>query len=1122
MTHQPPEPGPSPEHLLPETKLTSPPPAPPADTSFGDGAASSLATPPEPPAADELPGERTTPHVQAAGYLPAQAGRYRIEGEIARGGMGAVLRAFDPDCNRTLAVKVLLDRHGNHPDLERRFLAEAQLTAQLQHPGIPPVHDIGRFDGRPFFCMKLIEGRTLAELLNERRSPAADLPRFLNVFGQVCETVAYAHSRGVLHRDLKPSNVMVGAFGEVQVMDWGLAKCLGGEPDGRPAEGAIRTARTETTGASSAAGSVLGTPAFMAPEQARGEMDRIDRRSDVFGLGAILCVVLTGRPPYTGPSGETLLAQAARAESGEAMAELDRCGAEEELVRLAKACLAAEPERRPADAGAVAAAVGAYQAGVQERLRRAELARTAAEVRAAEERKRRRLGVGLTAAAAALLLLLGGGAVGLFLERDRQRGAAEAALEKAQVFQRLSRWEEAAALLEQAEGRLGVTGPAPLRGRVARALTEVKLAARLDGIRLERIRLIDGKYLPGAYGPRYAEALSDAGLSVEEGDVSATAARVRDSGVRDVLVAALDDWALVTDDEALRARLLRAAREADPDPWRDRARDPDVWRDRKALEQLASEADAAGQPAALLAVLARRLYAQDGDPVPLLRAAQRRHPTDFWINYHLGTELAARRDPAALDEAAGFLRAALVARPDSAGVLNNLGGALAYKGDLDGALAAFRRAAELEPKNAHARTNQGYVLRLKGDPDGALAALRESVALDPNMALTHFQLGRTLHDKGDPAGAVAAFRRSAELDPKDHATFHNLGAVLHGQKDLDAALAAYRKAVELNPKYALAHYGVGAVLHDRGELDGAAAAYREARTINPRFVQAHYSLGVALADKGDADGAAAAYRAAVEVDPRHARAHGNLGSVLVSKGDLDGAVASYRRALAVDPKLASAHGGLGQALLRQGHFADALAATRRYLELAPAGHPARAAAERQLARCERLLAAEPKLADVLRGTARPADADEQAALAEVCRARKRYAAAARFYADAFAARPSLAADPSRSHRYDAACAAARAAAGEGEDADTLSGEERARWRRHALDWLRAELTTWPRSAEADRAAAQRTLRRWQYDPDLAGVRDPAALGKLPDAERDAWRQLWADVDALLQRVQPKE
>jgi tetratricopeptide (TPR) repeat protein len=400
-------------------------------------------TPSAPPLETTAPGP--DPDVRPDGPPsgePAHAGRYELRGEIGRGGMGAVLAGRDPELDRPLAVKVLLPECAGDAGLERRFLAEAQICGRLQHPGVVPVYDVGRLaDGRPFFTMKLVKGRTLAELLAARPTPSDDLARFVGVFEQVCQAVAYAHSRGVLHRDLKPSNVMVGEFGEVQVMDWGLAKVLMGGPPpesgpASPPRSTIYTVRTSGDDLSRD-GTVLGTPAYMAPEQARGDVDMLDARADVFGLGAVLCEILTGRPPFAGPTPEETRRRSARCDVAEAFARLAACGADAELVRLAKACLDPKPERRPADAAAVASvfarrhedrmfwlerrpaaaaaeavaeAEAAHRRSVEERLR-AEVARVEERERANDlrERQRRRRERALAAAGLALAALLAAG-----------------------------------------------------------------------------------------------------------------------------------------------------------------------------------------------------------------------------------------------------------------------------------------------------------------------------------------------------------------------------------------------------------------------------------------------------------------------------------------------------------------------------------------------------------------------------------------------------------------------------------------------------------------------------------------------------------------------------------------
>ncbi len=230
---------------------------------------------------------------------PASPPGYALGVEIGRGGMGAVYRATDLALDREVAVKLLQDRYAPGSRAAVRFLEEARITGQLQHPGIPAVYQVGTTpSGRPFLAMKLIKGDTLEALL-QRGAPIDALA----VTEAVGKALGYAHSRRVIHRDLKPANIMVGAFGEVQVMDWGLAKVLG--TPARPESAAvadsgatateIRTPR-DSDRDDTQAGSVLGTPAYMPPEQAAGDLESVDTRSDVFGLGAILCVLLTGHP----------------------------------------------------------------------------------------------------------------------------------------------------------------------------------------------------------------------------------------------------------------------------------------------------------------------------------------------------------------------------------------------------------------------------------------------------------------------------------------------------------------------------------------------------------------------------------------------------------------------------------------------------------------------------------------------------------------------------------------------------------------------------------------------------------------------------------------------------------
>ncbi|WP_437958918.1 bifunctional serine/threonine-protein kinase/formylglycine-generating enzyme family protein [Sorangium sp. So ce119] len=297
--------------------------------------------------------------------------RYEDLGCIGRGGMGEVRRVRDRIMGRVLAMKVQSTEACDATPDRARFLAEARLTAALQHPGIVPVHDCGALaDGRLWFTMKEVRGRTLGDVIAEMYaagggslSPVA-LRRAIDTFLRVCEAVAYAHSRGVIHRDLKPANVMIGEFGEVLVMDWGLGRPAA-PPLGSPAEagGADVIEAAPLT----QPGEVLGTLLYMAPEQARGEGDRLGAATDVYALGVVLYEILAGRHPYDGHLAavwSALLSGGLRPVEALAPHEVPA-----ELAALCARAMALAPEARYPDAGALAADVRSWLDGARRRER---------------------------------------------------------------------------------------------------------------------------------------------------------------------------------------------------------------------------------------------------------------------------------------------------------------------------------------------------------------------------------------------------------------------------------------------------------------------------------------------------------------------------------------------------------------------------------------------------------------------------------------------------------------------------------------------------------------------------------------------------------------------------------
>jgi serine/threonine protein kinase len=390
----------------------------------------------------------------SAGTPTSSGLRFRVLRPHARGGLGEVFVARDEELHREVALKEMQAPHAADPNSRSRFVLEAEITGGLEHPGIVPVYGLGTYaDGRPFYAMRFIKGDTFQDAIE--RFHEADGPRrdpgerglalrgLLRRFVDVCNAVTYAHARGVLHRDLKPSNAILGSYGETLVVDWGLAKPTGRgvKEGGGGAEETLRPASASGP-AQTQMGSVLGTPAYMSPEQAAGRLEELGPASDVYSLGAMLYCLLTGNAPFDG-----------RRDVGEVLGKVKkgqfappRRVKREVPAALEAVCLQAmalRPEGRYPSARALAADVERWLADEA-----VSAWREPWRMRAGRWARRHQTGVA-ACAAGLLVTVLAGGAGAWWLDRQRseQRQAVESTLEKAGELQREARWQEAAALL---------------------------------------------------------------------------------------------------------------------------------------------------------------------------------------------------------------------------------------------------------------------------------------------------------------------------------------------------------------------------------------------------------------------------------------------------------------------------------------------------------------------------------------------------------------------------------------------------------------------------------------------------------------------------------------------------
>ncbi len=1097
---------------------------------------------PEPGAAPEAAGAETPDGGPQQGHEPPGSAReatglteipgHEIQAVLGRGGMGVVYKAWHVRLQRPVALKMLLAGVHAQPEELERFRREAQAVAGLCHANVVQIHEVGDVGGRPYFTMEFVEGGSLAQKIQGVPQPAHQAAALVATLAGAIEA---AHQSGVVHRDLKPANILLTADGTPKVTDFGLARRLQDAPG------------------LTLSGAPVGTPSYMAPEQARGDKSAIGPATDVYALGAILYELFTGRPPFRAESATATLQQVMADEPVPPARLNPRVPRDLETICLK--CLHKDPRRRYASAAALADDLRRFGRGEPIKARP-----VGAAERAVRWVRRRPALAGALASGVLLSSALVVTVLWWYGQRTALEAAAvayaEADLSESERLRDRGEFQASAAVLRRAKDRLGDFVPPGLRDRLATAFDNLELVTRLDAIRMERALIqpqgprgaeqilsvtpapendpaLQGGSAPGR---RYEEAFRDAGVGAPGDEPAEVAARVRASPVSGALVAALDDWAVCAADRDQQAWALAVVRQADPDPWRDRVRDPATWDNPAALRDLAERANVAEQPPQLLAVLGAHLRARKLDAVAFLARVVSAYPADFWVNIEMGNALSQRSKSV---EAIGYYRTALALRPQTVTLHYALGGLYLGLHRWDECITEFEQAVRLAPENAWCHNRLGFALAWRGGrEDEAIAQFREAIRLDPNIGWSHYFLAVGLERKGRLDEAVDEFREAARLLPEKRAEWN---------RDLRKALLKLGRGSEV------------------------CAAWKEELAAQPPAHGDWFGYAELCLFLGDE----AEYRRArrdllmqfgTVTDPAVAERVGRACLLLpASEDELRQAVALAERAAAAVGRPGHQFGypyfrfAEGLARYRQGRFDDAIklmngeAASvlgpgpRLVLAMAQHQKGQKDQARKILAgavlsydwRASRAGSHDPWIIHILRreaealilpdlpafleGNYQPRDNDERLALLGVCQFQDRRAARAGVYAAAFAADPSLAEDLGAGHRFNAARAAAVAGTGGGADGAGLGEPERARWRQQARAWLGQDLAAWTKrlhsAKPADRGEVQKALARWREDPDLAGLRDAGALERLPPAERQECQALWQEVAAVLHRAQ---
>jgi serine/threonine-protein kinase len=1036
---------------------------------------------------------------------------YQVLEVLGRGGIGVIYRVRHLKLQRDSALKMLLSGEFASQTELARFMREAQAVAALKHPNIVQVYYAGELDGRPFFTMELVEGGSLARKTNGKPQ---DVHQSAILVATLARAIQFAHDAGIIHRDLKPGNILLTTDGVPKISDFGLAS--------RSAQESSLTVN----------GARLGTPSYMAPEQATGAHGEVKAAVDIYALGAILYEMLTGVPPFHGATAVETQRKVVSDEPQRPSRLNSKVPRDLETICLK--CLNKSPGDRYESAAALADDLDRFLQLQPIRARHTGILGRAGKW------VRRRPAVAVAIAVSVLLFLVAGAGAWWF---ESQRAhlvlAVDNDLNETRAFERAGRWTNAEAALHRAEARLDVRSAQDLRQHVNEARSDLQLAARLDAIHLSRTTAGGLTYYWKQADADYEKIFAEAIHIPMSTPVDQAAKQVKESTARDALVAALDDWATCAADSQRRSWILNVARESDPDPeWRDRIRDPEKWNDKTRLgelDELARAAPVSSSSMPVLMATGEYLNQAGRDSSALLRRVQREHPAEFWPNLILGEALIIRA-PA---EAANYFRAALAARPEAAAGYDAVGDTLVAKQDFEDALDYYSQALALDPKYARAKTNLARALVGLGRFDEAIEACNQSLRLDPNYVWAHFNLALALKGLGHPQEALDHLAITYGLLPDSTFVQETYRTTLIQSGHADDARAIWEKTLSAGP----ASFDSWTGYPELCLFAGNEKAYRQARqsmleqfssSKDARIEQQLARACLLLpASKDDADVlqqatvlADRALKATSSKSWTHPYYAFVAGLAEYRNGHLDQAIAmmsdEVSSVLGPCPKLVEA-----MALKDKGNDEASLqaladAAVKFDWRLAHADsrdlwiyHILRREAE------AKILQNLPSLVD---GSQQPQDNYQRLAAIPACQFQNRPGRCVQFFTEAFANEPDLIDKRRINPGFTAACAAcALALRDNGEDRPGGAAFDRAELQKLAYGWLNDQLTIeMHRERPSDSPARPwlaRELTLWKQDPGLAGIRNPIALQSTTPEIRNECATFWQSLDTAIARLQ---